>query len=131
MNSDNEPTLSVDIYDTSTATWSKGPDLPKGGSKIKGFACSAIAQDGHVYVTAMKGDLLRLSADGQAWEAVGKLEHPRIAHRLVTAGATQLIALGGEDGEENKLPDLELLTPVEHPQVAATNPIQTVAHANP
>jgi hypothetical protein len=40
-----------------------------------------------------------------------------MAHRLVTAGKTQLIALGGEDGED-KRPDLELLTPTATPVVA-------------
>jgi hypothetical protein len=33
-----------------------------------------------------------------------------MSHRLVTAGTSQLIALGGEDGED-KRPELELLTP--------------------
>jgi N-acetylneuraminic acid mutarotase len=108
MDSDNQPTLAVDVYDTNSGQWSKGPDLPPG--RFKGFSCSAIAQDGRIYVTAFKGDLLRLSADGRSWEVVGRLEHPRMAHRLVTAGTAQLIALGGEDGEE-KRPDLELLTP--------------------
>ncbi len=109
MDSDNEPTLAVDVYDTASGKWSKGPELPPG--KFKGFACSAIAQEGRIYVTALHGDLLRLAADGGAWEVVGRLEHPRMAHRLVTAGTEQLIALGGEDGDENKLADLELLTP--------------------
>ena len=108
MDSDNQPTLAVEIYDTSTDRWTKGPDLPPG--KHKGFACSAIAQDGRVYVTAFQGDLLRLAADEHSWEVVGRLNNPRMAHRLVTAGSTQLIALGGEDGED-KRPDLELLTP--------------------
>jgi N-acetylneuraminic acid mutarotase len=108
MDSDNQPTLAVDIYDTTTGQWTKGPDLPPG--KFKGFSCSAIAQGGRIYVTAFQGDLLRLAPDAGSWEVVGRLEHPRMAHRLVTAGATQLIALGGEDGEE-KRPELELLTP--------------------
>jgi hypothetical protein len=116
MDSNNQPTLAVEIYDTATGQWSKGPDLPPG--KNKGFACSAIAQDGKIYVSAFQGDLLRLSADGSAWEAVGRLERPRMAHRLVTAGTTQLVALGGEDGEE-KRPDLELLTPAATPKTAA------------
>jgi hypothetical protein len=113
MDSDGEPTLAVDIYDTATAQWSKGPDLPEGD--LKGFACSAIAQNGRVYVTTMRGELLRLSADARGWEIAGQMEHPRIAHRLVTAGARQLIALGGEDGDEEKLPGLELLTPAGKP----------------
>lgn len=42
MDSDNQPTLAVDIYDTANGQWTKGPDLPMG--KHKGFSCSAIAQ---------------------------------------------------------------------------------------
>jgi N-acetylneuraminic acid mutarotase len=115
MNSDNQTTLAVDIYDTATGQWSKGPELPPG--KHKGFSCSAIAQNGRLYANAFQGDLLRLASDGGSWEVVGRVQHPRLSHRIVAAGATQLIALGGEDGEE-KRPDLELLTPSSTPRVA-------------
>ena len=128
MDSDNEPTSAVEIYNTATGQWSKGPDLPKG--KYKGFSCSAIAQDGRIYVTCFKGDLLRLSADEQSWEVIGHLEHPRMAHRLVTAGETQLVALGGEDGEENKTPDLELLKPATKPLLSEQPAETTQAAAN-
>ena len=113
MDSDNETTLAVEVYDTAARRWTKGPDLPPG--RQKGFSCSAITQAGRIYVSAFQGDLLRLGENGQAWEVVGRLEHPRMAHRLVTVGATQLIALGGEDGE-TKRPDLEVLTPTENAQ---------------
>ena len=112
MDSNNKPSSAVEIYDTATGQWSKGPELPPGPAK--GFACSAIAQAGRVYLNQFQGDLLRLSADGTAWEKVGRLEHPRMAHRIVTAGTQQIIALGGEDGED-KRPDLELLTPSAKP----------------
>jgi N-acetylneuraminic acid mutarotase len=115
MNADNSTTLAVDDYDTRTGKWSKGPDLPPG--KNKGFACSAIAQAGRIYANTFQGDLLRLSSDASAWEVTGRLQHPRIAHRLVTAGTTQLVALGGEDGEA-KRPELELLTPTQAPRAA-------------
>ena len=62
MNSDNQTTLAVDIYDIKTGQWSKGPELPPG--KHKGFSCSAIAQDGRIYANAFQGDLLRLARDG-------------------------------------------------------------------
>jgi len=125
MDSDNQPTLAVDVYDTTTGLWTKGPELPAG--KFKGFSCSAIAQDGRIYVTAFQGDLLRLAPDARSWEVVGRLQHPRMAHRLVTAGITQLIALGGEDGEE-KRPDLELLTPTATPKaVSQTTTTQSTA----
>ncbi len=108
MDSDNQPTLAVEVYDTATGQWAKGPDLPPG--KHKGFSCSAINQQGRIYVTAFQGDLWRLAKDLKSWEVVGRLEHPRMAHRLVTAGSRQLIALGGEDGTV-KRPDLEIITP--------------------
>jgi hypothetical protein len=108
MNSDHQTTLAVDVHDTATGQWSKGPDLPPG--KHRGFSCSAIALDGRIYANAFQGNLLRLARDGSAWEVVGRVQPPRLSHRIVTAGSTQLIALGGEDGEE-KRPELELLTP--------------------
>ena len=58
MDSDNQPTLAVDIYDPASDQWTKGPSLPSG--QYKGFSCSAIAQGGRVYVTTFQGDLLRL-----------------------------------------------------------------------
>jgi N-acetylneuraminic acid mutarotase len=118
MDSDNKTTLAVEVYDTATKEWTKGPDLPEG--KSKGFGCSAIAQNGRIYANALKGDLLRLSADAKSWEVVGRLEHPRLAHRIVTAGTTQIIALGGEDGD-HKRPELELLTPKAATSVASQN----------
>jgi N-acetylneuraminic acid mutarotase len=125
MDSDNQPTLAVDIYDPSSGKWTKGPALPPG--QYKGFSCSAIALGGRVYVAAFQGDLLRLAKDEKSWEVVGRLEHPRMAHRLVTAGKTQLIALGGEDGEE-KRPDLEVLTPSATPKVVTNT--QTAANVH-
>jgi N-acetylneuraminic acid mutarotase len=112
MDSNTKPSSAVEIYDTATGQWSKGPELPPGPAK--GFACSAIAQNGRVYANQLQGDLLRLAQDGISWEKVGRLEHPRMAHRIVTAGSQHIIALGGEDGED-KRPDLELLTPSAKP----------------
>lgn len=132
MDSDNSPTLAVEFLDTTNNRWSRGPDLPEG--KHQGFACSAITHQDRVYVSAFQGDLLRLSRDEAAWEIVGRLAHPRMAHRLVTARANQLIALGGDDSE-GKLPDLELLTPMETAAAgsppAPTASLSPTAHANP
>jgi N-acetylneuraminic acid mutarotase len=112
MDSQNKPSLEVDIYDTRSGQWSKGPELPAGS--MKGFGCSAIAQNGRLFFSGKKGELYQLSAAGGAWELVGKLQHPRFFHRLVPAGATQLVAAGGED-DESKRNDLELLTPSPRP----------------
>lgn len=114
MDSDNKPTLAVEVYDPADGKWSTGPELPAG--KFKGFSCSAITQAGRLYANTFQGNLLRLAPDARSWEIVGRLQHPRLAHRLVTAGTTQLIALGGEDGDV-KRPELELLSPASAPLV--------------
>ncbi len=125
MNSDNQPTLAVDVYDANTGVWSKGPDLPPG--RHMGFSCSATAQDGRIYANAFQGDLLRLALDGSSWEVVGRVQHPRLSHRIVAAGTMQLIALGGEDGEK-KRPELELLTPPATRRVATQTAAGAVAN---
>jgi hypothetical protein len=129
MDSNNEGTLAVEIYDIASGRWTKGPDLPPG--KHKGFSCSAISQDGRIYANAFQGDVLRLAAEETSWEVVGRLQHPRMSHRLVRAGNKQLIALGGEDGED-KRPDLELITPAATLKIAANvpPPIRNTAHQN-
>ena len=124
MDSDDEATLSVDILDTATGEWTKGPDLPAG--KHKGFSCSAVTQDGRIYASAFKGELLRLATDGKSWELVTRLQHQRMSHRIVTAGETQLIVLGGEDGQQ-KRPELELLTPAATAQATQTAEIRPTA----
>jgi hypothetical protein len=106
MDNQNRTTLAVDVYDLDSQQWSKGPNLPEG--RFKGFACSAIQQAGRIHANTFQGDLLRLSADGSQWDVIGRVQHPRMAHRIVTAGSSQVIVLGGEDGE-SKRPDLELL----------------------
>lgn len=120
MDSDSQPTLAVEIYDAASGQWSKGPELPTG--RHKGFSCSAVTHAGRVYANSFQGDLLRLTADGRSWEAVARVQRPRLAHRLVTTDAARLLVLGGEDGEE-KRPDLEWLTPA-----ATARPIQRAAN---
>lgn len=108
MDSNNKTSEAVDVFDTKTGAWAKGPDLPAG--PMKGFGSSSIAQAGRLYWSGMKGELHRLSDSGDSWELVGKLAHPRFFHRLVPVGSNQLLVAGGENSE-GKRNDLELLTP--------------------
>ena len=50
-----------------------------------------------------------------------------MAYRLVPAGKNQLIALGGEDRDEDKTPSLELLTPANKPLSARADVATTQA----
>jgi hypothetical protein len=111
MDASNSTLLAVDIYDTRTGVWSKGPDLPPG--PMKGFGCSAIVQGGRIYYSGMKGELHYLDPTQSTWTFAGKLQHPRFFHRLVPAGTAHLVAAGGEDseGKRNDLEVLELSLP--------------------
>ncbi|MFN0068043.1 MAG: PQQ-binding-like beta-propeller repeat protein [Limisphaerales bacterium] len=106
MNSSNEPVTLVDILDTRSGAWSKGPDLPRG--KLKGFGNSAAVAGGRVFVSGLSGDVFALRADGSDWETVAELKKPRFFHRLVALDAGTLLALGGED-DEGKIREIEVI----------------------
>jgi N-acetylneuraminic acid mutarotase len=84
---------SVDVYDAKSRTWSRGPDLP--GGKGQGFAPSTFGVRGRIYVSGNDGIVYRLNAAANGWEAIGKLNVPRIVHRLLPGIANDLLAVGG------------------------------------
>ncbi len=83
----------VDVYDPATGAWSKGPELP--GEGMAGFGVSAWNAGGQLYISGFEGKVYRLSAAGDAWEAVAELRTPRFFHRLLPHPDGRLIALGG------------------------------------
>lgn len=91
MDADENMVPAVDILDTRTGQWSKGPDLP--GVKFNAFSPAACAIDGRLYVSVASGDLLRLSSDEQRWERIARTT-PRIVHRLIPDG-NRILILGG------------------------------------
>ena len=106
MDDDDTTCRDVDIYDTRTGQWSKGPELPK--APMNGFGCAAIAANGRLYVSGFSGQLVRLNADRSAWESVTKLETPRFFHRFVALDSSRLLALGGES-KDGKLDQCEVV----------------------
>jgi N-acetylneuraminic acid mutarotase len=105
MTSENKPSRDVHVFDTKSNTWSAGPDLP--GEKMNGFGSAALAVDGKLYATGMDGNVYLLSADGKAWESLGKLAHPRFFHRLVDGGENSLLAVAGASMEEGHFDSIE------------------------
>jgi len=89
---------SVGIFDPTSGTWSKGPDLP--GEPMNGFAPAACTIGGRVHVSVADGSVHRLSADGSAWEPVASVV-PRIVHRAVPDGDAHMILLGGAANSAN------------------------------
>jgi N-acetylneuraminic acid mutarotase len=89
----------VNLFDPATNTWTTGPDLP--GPRRNGFSPACCVAGSRLYVNPGDGKLYRLTEKGDAWEAVGQLQQPRIVHRLVAVGERQLLALGGASKGEN------------------------------
>ncbi len=93
LTEDGSVVKAVDVFDPVVFSWSRGPDLP--GSKRQGFAPSAFGVNGKLYVSGIDGQLLWLGANNDRWEVVGKLNTPRLAHRLLPGIAGDLLAVGG------------------------------------
>lgn len=95
----------VDIYDTATDTWSRGPDLPKGHSHAE---AGTFVHDGQIYMvgghTTPEGgtksvdpDILRLKPGG-SWELLGQLPMPLSSPAAAVLGDKLYVAGGSPDG---------------------------------
>jgi len=92
-----EVSRQVDVFDPTTGTWSRGPDLPVGG--FNGFAPAACVADGRLLVSVADGSLLVLDEPAGVWRTVARTS-PRIVHRMVPADAG-VILVGGAAGKDN------------------------------
>ncbi|MCC6232762.1 MAG: hypothetical protein IT580_08975 [Verrucomicrobiales bacterium] len=106
IDDEGDPSGAVDIFQTRTGKWSKGPELPDW--PMRGFGCSAIAHEGQLFVSGMKGDLCVPSSDRGSWHVVATLRHARFFHQLVPAGPGELWAIAGEDSD-GKRADVEVV----------------------
>jgi N-acetylneuraminic acid mutarotase len=93
MDDSNDTTTATNVYDPQADVWSDGPTIP--GKGFDGFGASAFGVTSGLYATTGPGNLYRLSDDGTKWEQAGKLNRPRMFHRLVAAGDDQLLVVGG------------------------------------
>ena len=106
MDDSNDATTATNVFDPKTQQWSDGPPLP--GKPIDGFGSSAFGTPYGLFATTKSGLLVRLSSDGKRWEEVGKLNHPRIAHRLLATEDGALVAVGGA-GPNGKVAEVEAI----------------------
>ena len=102
------PTTRVDIFDTTTQTWSQGPSL--NGEGMEGFGSSAFALGNVVLVTTYSGRLQRLAADGKSWDVLHELDRDRFFHRLLPISKHQLLAVGGASMSSGKFDELDVIT---------------------
>jgi N-acetylneuraminic acid mutarotase len=114
---------SVDIFDPSTHSWSKGSELP--GSEQNGFAASAFRVAGHLYLSGRDGQVLRVAENSDQWKQYASLATPRFFHRLVPYAASELLIVGGA-GDSGHLRSIEAVSLVET-QTASRVRIDTIA----
>lgn len=107
MQEDGGPTTRVDIFDTQSRTWSRGPDLV--GEGMDGFGSSSFATGGRLYVTTYNGTVQRLSGDGDRWEVLYQLERERFFHRLLAINENQLLTVGGANMSSGKFDELDVI----------------------
>lgn len=93
MEDTTDMTTAVNVYDPQSNAWSKGPKIP--GQDSEGFGLSAFGTENGLFASCRSGTVYKLAADGQSWEAISKLNHPRMSHRLVAADASRIVVVGG------------------------------------
>ena len=95
----------VDIYDTETGRWSRGPALPKGHSHAE---AGTFVHSGRIYMVgghttpagggkAVDPDILVLRPGGD-WELLGKLPMPLSSPAAAVIGKRLYVAGGSKDG---------------------------------
>ncbi len=95
----------VDIYDTGTDTWSRGPDLPKGHSHAE---AGTFVHDGQIYMvgghTTPAGGTKSVDPDilvlrpARNWELLGRLPMPLSSPAAAIMGDKLYVAGGSKDG---------------------------------
>ncbi len=98
------PTRSVDVFDTATSQWSKGPELP-GDKGMEGFGNSSFNVGGQVVVTTYSGQVYQLNSAGDEWLQLGSLESGRFFHRLLPVSDAEFVLIGGASMESGKTTD--------------------------
>lgn len=107
MQSRGGPSTRVDVFDTKTQKWSKGPKL--NGEGMEGFGSSAFAVGDRLYVTTYSGMLQRLSKDGKTWEVAKELDRDRFFHRLLPLSGNELLSLGGASMSSGKFDEVDII----------------------
>jgi N-acetylneuraminic acid mutarotase len=107
MQKEGGPTTTSYVFDSATGKWSPGAKLP--GEGLEGFGGCAVECGDRLYVSTYSGKLSYLSEDGQTWREAGQLDRPRFFHRMLCAGDSSLIVLGGANMQTGKDLSVEMI----------------------
>lgn len=107
MESTDETTRKVSVFDPATQAWSDGPELL--GTGMEGFGTSSFATGDRLVVTTMSGSVQALSDDGLHWAVIGQTSEPRFFHRQLTTPDGRILLIAGASMSTGKTSTLELL----------------------
>jgi hypothetical protein len=99
----------TEILDVETRKWTTGPALPVEGKNAMSFSPAAATVNGRVVVNTAAGAVYRLTAAGDAWEKVGGAEVPRVVARLIPAGPSAVLLVGGAAPGEGNVAEIEVV----------------------
>ena len=105
MDSENDTSRSVDLFDTNKNIWSEGPQIPNG--PMDGFGAAACSIEGGVCFTPYVGTVL-VSVEG-GWKTVAELSKRRFFHRLVPIRGNRLVAIAGANRTDGHMANLEIV----------------------
>ncbi len=107
MDTENDTSREVNIFDPDTGMWSEGPMIPSG--PMQGFGSAACALDGKLLVSAYSATVITPNAAGDGWDTIGKLAQRRFFHRIVPLPHGELLAIAGASRRDGHLADLEVI----------------------
>jgi hypothetical protein len=104
MDEESNVSRRMDLFDPDSGDWSQGPELP--GDGMAGFGVSACNLAGKLYVSGLRGVVLRLSASGSEWEEAAPMARGRFFHQLLPVGEQAVLAIAGAS-HDGHLADIE------------------------
>lgn len=107
MDEENNTSREVDVYDTASGKWRKGPMLPSG--PMQGFGSAACRVNGRLIVSPYSTNLWTLNEVGDKWVNLGNLTQRRFFHRIVPMPDGRLLAIAGASRREGHLSALEVV----------------------
>ena len=108
------PTRDVDVFNTKTGKWSKGPKLT-GEKPMAGFGSSSFAIGNRLFTSTYEGLLLELSQDAKSWKTIRKFETGRFFHRMIPMNDSALLMISGANMSTGKFDDIQIV-PIDSPR---------------
>ena len=108
MDTDNDPSREVDVFDLENGEWATGPMIPRG--PMLGFGSAACCVNGRLIVSPYSAEIYGLTANGETWETLGKLKERRFFHRIVQASKSGLLAIAGASRDSGHIASVETVS---------------------